>query len=202
GLADPAAVMHTLKYEGFLRDRYVYAGCITVADCVHGLRHLQDYPQALQQIVQADAVVLSKADLASRPQHDALVAAVKQVNAQARIFDPQTLPRLDELLAAATVDETIARDAGEAVSGLLAGGKLAARRFAHDAVQVVTLPIDSDISHAAFSRAMGRVHELPGIDLLRLKGLLRFKHEEGLSAVHGVHRQLYPVEPLADPRQD
>src|SRR5690606_13677174 len=109
GLADPAAVMHTLKYEGFLRDRYVYAGCITVADCVHGLRHLQDYPQALQQIVQADAVVLSKADLASRPQHDALVAAVKQVNAQARIFDPQTLPRLDELLAAATVDETIAR---------------------------------------------------------------------------------------------
>src|SRR5690606_32215344 len=42
GLADPAAVMHTLKYEGFLRDRYAYAGCITVADCSHGLRHLQD----------------------------------------------------------------------------------------------------------------------------------------------------------------
>lgn len=196
GLADPASVMHTLKYEGFLRDRYVYAGCITVADCVNGLRQLQDYPQALQQAVQADVVVLSKVDLASPKDREALVDAIGVVNAQARIFEQQALPGLDELLGAATVDETIVRDAGGRSDGLMAGGALTARRFAHDAVQVVTLPVGAEISHAAFSRAVGRIHELPGIDLLRLKGLLRFKHEEGFSAVHGVHRQLYPVEPL------
>ncbi|WP_397475744.1 CobW family GTP-binding protein [Pusillimonas sp.] len=196
GLADPAAVMHTLKYEGFLRDRYVYAGCITVADCTHGLRQLTDYPQALQQAVQADVVVLSKADLTSAADREALVDALGTVNSRVQIFDQQNLPALTELLAAATVNQTIVRDAGQ-VAGLLSNGTLKARRFAHDAVHVVTLLVGGEVSHAAFSRAMGRIHELPGIDLLRLKGLLRFMHEDGLSAVHGVHRQLYPVEPLA-----
>jgi len=199
GLADPAAVMHTLKYEGFLRDRYVYAGCITVADCVHGQAHLQDHAQALQQVVQADAVVLSKSDLVSPEARDALAAAILEVNAQARLFDQQSLPGLDELLAAATVGEAIGRDAaGLFLESGPGGGKPAARKFLHGAVQVFTLPVMNDVSHAAFSRAMGRIHELPGIDLLRLKGLLRFQGEGHFSAVHGVHRQLYPVEQLPD----
>lgn len=199
GMADPAAVMHTLKYEGFLRDRYVYAGCISVADCLHGLHHLQHYPQALQQVVQADVIVLSKADLASSKDRQALVDAIRTVNAQAQVFDQQSLPSLDELMQAATVGQAIARDAaGQAGQPLQGLNNLSnARRFAHDGIRVLTLPVSHEISQAAFSRAMGRVHELPDIDLLRLKGLLRFKHQEGFSAVHGVHRQLYPVEPLA-----
>ncbi|MDX3894300.1 CobW family GTP-binding protein [Pusillimonas sp.] len=199
GLADPAAVMHTLKYEGFLRDRYVYAGCITVADCVHGADHLRDHPQALQQAVQADAVVLSKSDLVAPEVKEALIDAIRAVNAQARMFDQQSLPRLDELLAAATVGDAIGRDAARLFSERGADlGKPAARRLLHGAVQVLTLPVLQDVSHSAFSRAMGRVHELPGVDLLRLKGLLRFRGEEGFSAVHGVHRQLYPIEQLPD----
>src|SRR5690606_2190316 len=101
GLADPAAVMHTLKYEGFLRDRYVYAGCITVVDCVHGADHLKAHSQALQQAVQADALVLSKGDLVAPQARESLVDAIRSVNAQARMFDQQSLPGLDELLAAA-----------------------------------------------------------------------------------------------------
>src|SRR5690606_32439525 len=95
GLADPAAVMHTRKYDGVLRDRYVYARYITVADCVHGVDHLRDHPQALQQAVQADAVVLSKGDLAAPEAREALVAAIRTVNAQARMFDQRSLPSLD-----------------------------------------------------------------------------------------------------------
>lgn len=197
GLADPAAVMHTLKYEGFLRDRYVYAGCITVVDCTFGLTQLNDYSQALQQLVQADVVVLSKTDLVSRAEKESLVNAVLEVNEEAEIFDQQALPRLDDLLAAATVEKTLARKVSRSPE-LPLEGHFNTRRFTHDAVQVVTLPIDGEVSQAAFHRAMGRVHELPGIDLLRVKGLLHLGQGAGLSAVHGVHRQLYPVEALPD----
>lgn len=198
GLADPAAVMHTLKYEGFLRDRYVYAGCVSVVDATHGLSQLDSYPQALQQLIQADVVVLSKTDLASTSDRQALLSAIHQVNEQARVFEQQALPRLDELLAAATVGETLARNTSTAPGNRL-NGLFKTRRFAHDAVHVLTLPIDGEVSQAAFHRAMGRVHELAGIDLLRVKGLLRFGQGGVLGAVHGVHRQLYPVEALPDP---
>lgn len=194
GLADPAAVMYTLKYEGFLRDRYVYAGCITVVDCTHGLRQLQQYPQALQQAIQGDAIVLSKTDLASPADRATLIDAISAVNARVQVFDQQDLPILDELLAAATVNQAIVRDAGR-VPASDADSAIKGRRLAHD-VHVVSLPMAMPVSHAAFSRVMGRVHELPDIDLLRVKGLLRFQHEDTLSAVHGVHRQLYPVEPI------
>src|SRR5690606_26156834 len=63
---------------------------------------------------------------------------------------------------------------------------------------VLTLPIDGEVSQASFYRALGRVHELSGIDLLRVKGLLRLGLGAGLSAVHGVHRQLYTVEALPE----
>lgn len=197
GLADPAAVMHTLKYEGFLRDRYVYAGCITVVDSTHGLIQLDEYPQARQQLVQADVVVVSKTDLATPAEQQALVNAVHELNEQADIFDQQSLPRLDDLLAAATVQKTLAKNASRSLE-LPLDGLVKTHRFAHDAVHVLTLPIDGEVSQASFYRALGRVHELSGIDLLRVKGLLRLGQGAGLSAVHGVHRQLYPVEALPE----
>lgn len=201
GLADPAAVMHTLKYEGFLRDRYAYAGCLTVVDGVHGARQLDTHPEAVRQVVEADAIVLSKGDLVSPDTAKALTEAIRTLNAQAQIFDGQSLPGLDELLQAATVGETIVRETNGLFSGQSQqGAALASRRFAHGTVRIVTLAIDQAVSHAAFSRVMGRVHELPDIDLLRLKGLLRFQGDDELGAVHGVHRQLYPVEPLPEPR--
>src|SRR5690606_7728502 len=195
GLADPAAVMHTLKHEGFLRDRYVYAGCVTVIEYVNRSRQLADFRQALRQAGEADAIVFSKCYLAYPDATYVLGNTVATINGQARTFDAQSLPALETLLSAATVSETVGRPA--LLSRGTATGSFASRPFAHAAIQVITVPIEQPVSHAAFSRAMGRVHELPDVDLLRLKGLLHFQGEDQLAAVHGVHRQLYPVEQLA-----
>jgi len=197
GLADPAAVMHTLKFDGFLRDRYTYAGCITVVDCIHGMQHLDVYPQAVRQVVEADAIVFSKRDLVAGQDVERLEGAVAALNAQDRVFDGRAMPQLDPLLAAATVGQNIKRGA----SGFL--GRAMRReagnedgRFAHGSVRVLTVSIKQALSQAAFSRVMGRVHQLADIDLLRLKGLLHLQGQSGLTAVHGVHRQLYPLEHL------
>lgn len=198
GLADPASVMHTLKYERFLRDRYAYAGCIAVADCVYGIETLQGHPEALQQIIQADVVVLSKVDLASAQARRELVGAIHEINGQAKVFDHGNLPGLDELWAAATVGSSIGRNTSRFLGQASGGAGRALRRFAHQAVQVVTLHLAPGVNRAAFSRAMGRIYELPEVDLLRVKGLLRFENDQQPSAVHGVHHQLYPIESLAD----
>src|SRR5690606_34301778 len=92
GLADPAAVMHTLKYESFLRDRYEYAGCIAVLDCVHVQQQLRDYAQARQQLVQADVVVLGKVDLINAHTKSSVLELVGQLNGQAQVFEQGALP--------------------------------------------------------------------------------------------------------------
>jgi len=197
GLADPASVMHTLKYDGFLSDRYVYAGCVTVVDCQHARQQLRDYPQAMQQAVLADALVLGKTDLSTPAERGQVVAALREVNAQAILFSQQDLPSLEVLLDGADVRETVGHGMSGGLFSAAPAGARASASFAHGMVNVVTVGLRGPVSQGAFRRAMGRLHELPDVDLLRLKGLLRFQGDEGYSTVHGVHRQLYPLEPLA-----
>ncbi len=195
GMADPAPVMYTLQYEQFLSERYVYDGCITVLDSVYGERQLIQHPEALQQAVLADAIVFSKADLADTVGRARLDAVVSQANVGAPRYEMQALPSLANLVAACSAHENMLvgtqRSAGRLWS---ASGSVAS---AHPDVHVLTLSGLAPIARGAFLRAMSVLLPWGGADLLRMKGLVWFRGENAFNVVHGVHQQLYPIEPWA-----
>src|SRR5690606_40350452 len=53
------------------------------------------------------------------------------------------------------------------------------------------------LSRAAFLTGMAQVQQVHHQGLLRIKGVIGFAGESVPCAVHGVHRDLYPPEPLA-----
>ncbi len=193
GMADPAPIMYTLRYEKFLCERYVYDGCITVIDGVHGAQQLTRHPEALQQAALADAIVFSKTDLADAVGRPTLDAAVLRVNADAPQYDMQALPCLADLVAAGSAHKNMLVGVSRSASGLWSAAESAASM--HFGVHVLTLSDIAPIARGAFLRAMSVLLPLGGADLLRMKGLVRFRGEKGLSVVHGVHQQLYPIEP-------
>jgi G3E family GTPase len=79
------------------------------------------------------------------------------------------------------------------------GGKLRSVTTRHADVDVITLTWPLPFSRAAFSKAMSVLQTMPDVDLLRIKGLVRFEGEKDVYVVHGVHAQLYPIMPLASP---
>ncbi|MGP1614331.1 MAG: GTP-binding protein [Pollutimonas bauzanensis] len=55
---------------------------------------------------------------------------------------------------------------------------------------------DAAVRRPAFIKAISALLADSGVELLRVKGMLWFEGDSHASAVHAVHRQLYPMEPM------
>ncbi len=197
GIADPAPVRYTLQYERFLHERYAYAGCLVVVDAVHGARHLRERREAVQQAVLADALFLSKTDLAGEGDADALKSTLAGLNPAAPLYSSSGGQALAGMFDPAGAAER--RRSGRAGSGLRFGAGFAARKRegAGEELGVLALEWRSPQSRAATTKALEAAMAYAGADMLRVKGSFRFSGAAGRWAVHGVHRVLYPIEPEA-----
>ncbi len=207
GLASPAPILYTLRHEHFLAERYVYEGTIAVADARQLAAPQALPPEMTQQLALADQVVISKADLACA---EAVAAARVRVGA----INPTALVQVlapEGPLPASLLEPAGYRAAGRGEgdvgqgevgkSGLAEGwlsrfapvlkGSVAAHEVA-----VCTHLYAEPPSRASFLRRMATLQEALGDTLLRVKGLVAFADDGGPWAVHGVHRELYPLVAL------
>jgi G3E family GTPase len=182
-----------LRHDPFLAERYVYRGTIAVADAQHLPRQLEAQPEAAQQIALADAVAISKADLASTDQVEHARVAVLDINPGAVVSVLRPGTELDASLRDAR-REGRADAAGQETRWLSAFTR--GRGAPHAGVSHAVLDLPRPIARSAFLAGMDALQARHGQALLRVKGVVRFAGEAGSCAVHGVHRQLYPLEPL------
>src|SRR6478609_1184970 len=85
GLADPAPVVQTLSSDTMLATHYRLDGVVTLVDAVNGATQLAQQPEAVKQIALADRVFITKSDIASAAQVEALRSAVESLNPGARV---------------------------------------------------------------------------------------------------------------------
>ena len=78
GLADPAPIRHTIIADPVLSRRYRVAQTIVTLDAVAGATNLATYGEAMRQITSADAVVITKRDLANEAAVSALTHRVAE----------------------------------------------------------------------------------------------------------------------------
>jgi G3E family GTPase len=64
GLADPFPVLSTLKADPVLRHHFRNAGVVTTVDAVNGILQLERHIESVRQVAIADAIVLTKTDIA------------------------------------------------------------------------------------------------------------------------------------------
>lgn len=194
GLASPAPILFTLRHEHFVAERYVHRGTITVADTQHIRSQLLDQPEAAQQVAAADLVVCTKTDLVEPAVRDAAMRAARQVNPAVPIVIQRPDAPLDAQL---TVPSSIHSPAnhGDLSRWLRYAGSR--RDVCHPHVSHAVLQWQAPVTRAVFLTAMARMQEAHHRHLLRLKGVVGFAGEAAPCVVHGVHRDLYPLEPLA-----
>jgi G3E family GTPase len=85
GLADPGPVAQTFFNDPEMREAYRLDGIVTVVDARHVAQHLDDGPEAKQQIAFADVILLNKVDLLPGAALDELEARIRRMNAVAQI---------------------------------------------------------------------------------------------------------------------
>ncbi len=85
GLADPGPVAQTFFMDDEIAETYLIDSIITLVDAKHAQQQLDDRQEARRQVGFADQIFLSKTDLVSADEVDALIHRIKHMNPRAPI---------------------------------------------------------------------------------------------------------------------
>lgn len=200
GLADPAPILYTLGADPMLDARLSLGRVVTVVDAEHGAATLARFAEATRQAAMADALVISKTDLA--PVSDKLDRALASLNPNAeRIIgqeasDPGVLlfrrPRESGDPAATAPSPTL----GSRVRGNDDNEMVAVHTHGIDSFTVI---LDEPVTRLDFAKALGALAGAWGSDLLRVKGIVAFADRHGQPAlVQAAQHTMFAPEWLDD----
>jgi len=85
GLADPGPVAQTFFMDDEIAETYLLDSILTLVDAKHAAQQLNDRQEARRQIGFADQLFVSKTDLVSSEEADALIHRVKHMNPRAPV---------------------------------------------------------------------------------------------------------------------
>jgi len=199
GLADPGPILFTLGTDPMLDERLRLARVVTVVDAVTGAATLDRFAEAARQAAIADALIVSKTDLA--PFDAALAARLDALNPAAeRILgadcDPATvlfagrprgpqqkpvMPGLDPGIHGQATDAHHESGDGRVTPGH-DEEDLGHALHSHG-IATYTLMLGGPIGRLGFARALGGLAEARGYDLLRVKGIVEFVDSGGRPAI-------------------
>jgi G3E family GTPase len=83
GLADPGPVAQTFFMDDEIAEHYLLDAIVTLVDAKHGEQQLDTRQEARRQVGFADVIFMSKSDLVSAEQADALTHRIKHMNPRA-----------------------------------------------------------------------------------------------------------------------
>jgi G3E family GTPase len=83
GVADPGPVAQTFFMDDEIAESYLLDSILTLVDAKHAAQQLNDRQEARRQVGFADQIFISKADLVSKEELDALMHRLKHMNPRA-----------------------------------------------------------------------------------------------------------------------
>jgi G3E family GTPase len=86
GLSDPGPIAYTLADDPVLKHHYELARICVTVDALTGLTTLADHGVALRQLLAADDLLVTKADIAGQRDVDRLVGRLQELNPTAAII--------------------------------------------------------------------------------------------------------------------
>ena len=188
GLADPGPVAQTFFLNDQIASRYRPDAIVTMVDAKHAIDQLDSRREARQQVGFADRIFISKADLVTLPEIDALSARLLRMN-----------PRAPQLVA--TFGEVALTDVFD-LGGFDLDGQLnvpddsalershdhAGQRHCHDDVNSFVFRSVRPFHGARFGQFMNAMINSHGPRLLRYKGILNMHGQNRKVVLQGVHQ--------------
>jgi G3E family GTPase len=185
GLSDPGPIAFTIANDPVLRHHYALARVCVTVDALTGPGSFQRHPVALRQLLAADHLVVTKADLATPEAVEVLAGHLRTLNpsASVSVSADGRLQRTDQPPAGAVV-----RPRMHAVQP--------GREEAHtEGVSTVELVTEEPLDWEAFAVWLSLLVHRRGPDVLRVKALLDVRGA-GPVALHGVQHIIHRPEHL------
>jgi G3E family GTPase len=183
GLADPAPLLQTLTSDTLLEARFRLDGVVTLVDAVNARHQLNEAPEALQQIVLADQILLTKTDIVEKASILELEQELRAINPDASIacvingqIEPDQLINLG--LGSARIDPRSLNFLNSILDKSLDNESNGEERYLgslikkHPNIKTASVCFKEPFTWRAFSSALDLLISLRGPDLLRVKGIV------------------------------
>ncbi|WP_248962465.1 CobW family GTP-binding protein [Sphaerisporangium perillae] len=184
GLADPGPIAFTVAHDPVLKHHYALARVCVTVDALTGLGSIEHHEVALRQLLAADELLVTKADLAEPDDVDELVRRLHQMNPSAGV----SVTANGELLRA---EEAVSARRGPAAPPVVDATHTSG-------VSTLELVVDEPLDWQAFSVWLSLLLHARGTDVLRVKGVLDVRGV-GPVAVNGVQHVIHRPEHLGVP---
>jgi G3E family GTPase len=177
GLADPAPILQTFSSDRALGGEFHIDVVLAVVDAVNGEATLDAAAEARKQVILADRLVVTKADLAVAAELDRLTRRLQNLNPRAAI---------DVAVGGALDVNRFVEPAGAERGGFVAEAEHS------DGIVSFVLERQDPVEWPVFARAMETLTALRGADLLRVKGILNVAGCRGPVVVQYVQHLAHP----------
>ena len=208
GLADPVPIAYTVLTEPVIQHHFRLGNIVTTIDAVNGRTQLGQNPESVKQAAVADRLILTKTDLASAGQVNALRTELRRLNAGAPVIDsgvgdldPERLltdDTYDQESRAREVDRWLEDDGMLGSSGwgnLGSPGPVQSshRPHHHDAdIHSFCVQYEMPLDWTAFGVWMTMLLNRHGDRVLRIKGLLNVAGVATPVLINGVQHIVHP----------
>ena len=161
---------------------------ICTVDAVNGDLHLDLNPESTKQVAAADAIVLTKTDVAQVGTVDALSTRLRNINPSTRFFEaPFGNVDPNELLRPGWSPDRVSS---------ISAGEVNARHVSR--TYSTSLTFDGPVDWVAFGIWIGMLLHARGEDVLRVQGLLNVLGEVGPVLLNGVQHVVHPTDHLEE----
>ena len=206
GLADPAPILYTLGADPMLDARLSLGRLVTVVDAENAAANLVRFAEAARQAAMADALVISKTDLAAvsteldtmlerlNPGAERIIG--READDPGRVLFGSSSPHPGPPPLAGEGDGRLYRAPSPACGGRLGWGSEAVHSHGIDTFSVV---LEGKVTRLDFAMALGRLAGAWGSDLLRVKGIVAFADRNNQPAlVQAAQHTMFAPEWLDD----
>jgi G3E family GTPase len=205
GLADPAPILHTLMTDAALTRRYRLDGVIATVDAAVGMATLDRHEEAVKQVAVADRILLTKSDMVSRGEIEALLQRLDRLNPAAPVIraingavEPSALLAVGAFDPGEKIPDVRRWLDAEAYAGHDHHGHAHDVNRHDDHIRAVCLTLTEPVSGRAFNMWMEFLLMLKGPDLLRMKGLVNIRELPGPLLIHGIQHIFHPPRMLPE----
>jgi G3E family GTPase len=192
GLADPAPVLFTLVGDPLLRHKFKAGLVIATVDALHAPAQWSRFAELRKQIVLADRLVITKADLVGAGAIEDITTALRRLNPTATICDARVsdVGCLLDGASAKSWSEVVTKHAGVA-AGFGAPDTQPKADHSHG-IHALTVVLDRPLAWSAFSVWLSLLLHAHGERIMRVKALLDLREWPTPVVLDAVHHLIHP----------
>jgi G3E family GTPase len=189
GLANPGAIIKTIKTEIEIHNTCELNNVITLVDGVQGSMQLVRHEEAIIQLAHADIALISKADLILTKDIEILTESALEINPTLQV----------KVIQQGQVDTNSLFHSTSTNSLILSDNKHVhphsyTNEFSHGGVSTVSLIHDDPIDEKKLRNWLSMLYSLRPFSMLRMKGFIRLTKSDKPLLVQAVGNIISPIE--------